>query len=208
MPAPRLEEYDVANYEACWCEDMTVPAEAKSTCIRSPSSLPAIRSLTISPLYFPLRASPGFDNCPSNLLRELSIAFPPYVVPDLAATLRLLAVVPNIQALGLLNVDFCRSTHTECPNVEGLDSVHLHRLRALHVTTTYNHEICFKWLTLVDMPNLQTVDINQSQAWQRELFVPGPQLARLTQAEDGDVLVPKSWLARVDDYYEEEEDQE
>ncbi|KZT55067.1 hypothetical protein CALCODRAFT_361011 [Calocera cornea HHB12733] len=173
MPAPRLRALEIV-YDTCYCRDLTVPPQANGTFIRAPSSLPALRNLTITPLSFPWRTAPAFDGCLSPSLQYLSLAFQEHQpLPDLRSTLRLLAGVPNLNHLRMRSVRFCMDAQAECTTVLGLDPVRLPCLRYLYVTTCQGGDRCFAWLQLLDAPILRTVNINNSQVWQRVLRLNG-----------------------------------
>ncbi|KZO90495.1 hypothetical protein CALVIDRAFT_542615 [Calocera viscosa TUFC12733] len=171
-PAPHLQKYEV-EHNGCACTDVTTSRHVTTVYIRDPSSLPALRSFTIY-LLSPWRTVPTFEGCFSGTLEVLSLRFTSSPLPDLGATLRLLAGVPALRLLRLLGVKFCDKVHTEaCPTIDGLDAVVLHQLRTLEITSSYNYScnsaICYKWLPLLDAPKLQTINVNNSQLWQREI---------------------------------------
>ncbi|KZO90494.1 hypothetical protein CALVIDRAFT_542614 [Calocera viscosa TUFC12733] len=174
LPAPWLQTYEVLT-RFCYCEDHTVSMDATGMFIRAPSSFPALRSLKISPMYFPWRTAPAFDGCCASSVQDLTLSFQDWPRTDLASTFRLLAAFQNMTSLKLENVAICEagSHATECTAIVGLEPVHLLQLQSLLVTTSYGFDSCFQWLHLLDAPSLRTVNINNSQSWQREL----PQIA-------------------------------
>ncbi|KZT55073.1 hypothetical protein CALCODRAFT_510313 [Calocera cornea HHB12733] len=184
-PAPMLQtlstSYDVYEDEDgqgwCNCDDDPTD-EIRTTCIRPPSSLPALRSLCISVYGDEWSTVPELHGCVSSSIQDLTLSFTGWGLADYASVMRLLECTPNLTSLRFKFAYGSSCEHendtAECDGVVGLKPAHLPHLRSLHVTNSQSRP-CFQWLRLLDTPHLRTCNINNSQAWQKEL----PQITRL-----------------------------
>ncbi|KZO90496.1 hypothetical protein CALVIDRAFT_602896 [Calocera viscosa TUFC12733] len=168
-PAPLLNELSVQRLIG----HCRIKPAVRCTTVRALHTVPSLRSLTVTGLRPPLEFHPASECHTTNALRQLTLEFNNRTT-HLETILSLLRSSPLLQVLELRKVCFCTETHAQCfPDGFSGELVVLPDLEELEVKQP--RRACFRWLQVLEVPNLYWVDMWPNKGWQEWLDWDGPE---------------------------------